>query len=208
MNDLVDTSRRLRDLPKDEEDSFCPNTFVPRQFLINTKNGVREDIKPLILSPPDNVAGYESDGYFRRAVTWKIFMERRRERQKKRLEDKRSCWDFVRKIPLFIWVFHCPGISGIYEGTWLYFKGREKYYGGGFKGSIGCELLDRVIALFPLVEKDLFGNYDFELWKSLFIKKYKKGCWAGRPQGLTPVWTLVRGGQVLEITDKIQVKSD
>jgi hypothetical protein len=205
MSELINTARRLKDLPKngEAESTFHPYCFVSRKFLINIKDSVRKDIKPKILSPPDNVAGYESNGYYRRPVTWSMVMDRRRQRQKIELENKRIDYDFIHKIPLFVWVFFCPGISGVFEGWWLYFKGREDYYGGGFKGSIGDELLKKVIKLFPLVEVDLFGNFNFELWKERFAKKYQQGTWAGKPQGLVPVWTLVKGHQVIDILEII-----
>jgi len=181
-----------RDLPADYEGRFCPNSFMPRKFLINTKKWVKPEFRPYILTPPDNVAGYESDGYYRRAVTWDMVMQRRRKRQQIELERKRDNYDVIYKKPLFVWVFWCPGISGIFRGWWAYLKGYDDDYHAD-------ELLEQVIKLFPLVEIDLFGKFNLDLWMKRFVKKYKRGTWCGKPQGLSPVWTLVQGHYVQKI---------
>lgn len=196
--------RPLKDLPANKESTFMPYNFISRKFLINFKKHVKKEFQPYILVPPDDVAFYESNGYYRRAVTWSMVMERRKKIQKDQLKYKRSNWQLVEEKPLYIWVFFCPGISKFFRGNWLYFKGLHEYRGGGIKGSIGGKLLDKVIKLFPLVEVDIFGNYDFELWKKRFVKKYSRGSHAGKKQGLALVWAKVRGENVIDILRRIE----
>jgi len=197
--------RPLIDLPSEQESRFHPSSFISRKFLERFHGLVKEEIRPYILKPTPEVALYESDGTFRRAVTWEMVMERRRQRQKAELTHKRYDYSIKRK-PLYVWVFWCPGINDfIYRGYWTYLVGLGGYYhGGGCKGDLDGELLEQVIELFPLVEKDLFGNFDYDLWMRRFIVKYERGMWGGKPQGKAPVWAEVGGSRVEKILSRAE----
>jgi hypothetical protein len=199
-------SRPLRDLPANYQGNFNPTTFVPRNFLINMRQWVKPELRDSILMPPPDVAGYENDGFHRRAVTWEMIKQRRREKQKQHLEELQREWEYipVRRIPMYVWVFFCPGVGGFaYRGWWLYIKGRDT--DEGFR-SLRSETIKKVMELFPLVQPSLFCKYseydaDVEEWKREFVKKYAaKKKWCDKPQGKAPVWAEVsnHGIKILE----------
>ncbi len=202
--------RRLIDLPPENESTFRPSSFITRKWLENFRELVKKELKPYILNPPPNVAMYESDGYFRRAVTctWDMVMERRRQRQREQLEQKRSNYGVIERKPLYVWVFWCPGINGfIFRGWWIYLRGNGRdYHGGGYKGQVDGKLLDDLLRLFPLVERTLFGLdwRDWKTWMIRFVKKYHRGNCCGRRQGKAPVWCEVKGNYVQRILSKTE----
>jgi len=197
--------RLLRNLPPGEESRFHPDSFMPRKFLEQFRRKVKEELRPHVLTPPPDVAGYESDGYYRRAVTWEMVMERRRERQRIRLEQKRSSYDVIERKPLYVWVFWCPGISGVFfRGWWTYLVGLGRdYHGGGYKGNVEGGLMDELLRLFPLTEPDLFET-NWDEWMKRFVKKYHRGTWCGKPQGKVPVWAEVSGGRIERILGRAE----
>jgi len=196
--------RPLRDLPPGEEGRFRPNSYVPRKFLENMRGWVREEIKPFILVPPPDVAGYESDRYSRRAVTWEMVMERRRQRQRTELARKRSDYDVTYRKPLYVWVFWCPGFAGfIFRGWWLYLEGLHIREALDFRG-FHEKLISEIITLFPLIEPTLFGPPDIDRWKAEFVKHYQRGFWCGKPQGKAPVWAEVNGSRIERILGRAE----
>lgn len=184
--------RPLVDLPPEQEINFRPNSFVSRKFLERIRKLVKDEIKPYILTPPPDVAGYESDGYYRRAVSWPMVMERRRQQQRARLKQKRSNYDVIERKPLYVWVFWCPGIGGFaYRGWWLYIVGRGIDSGKYLERDTRTVL--RLMELFPL------GTPDIEKWKMEFVKRYQRGCWCGKPQGKALIWAEVKGSYIKNI---------
>jgi len=202
--------RPLKDLPPEQENRFQPNSFVTRKWLEHFREAVKEEIRPYVLAPPPDVAGYESDGYYRRAVTWEKVMERRRQRQRTELERKRSNYDVVYSKPLYVWVFWCPGINNFFfKGWWTYFVGfGHEYHGGGFKGNVVGELWYELLRLFPLLEANLFETQEEwrknEEWMKRFVKKYRRGTRCGRPQGKALVWAEVYGSRIVKILGKAE----
>ena len=175
-------------------------TYVNRKALATWNLEIRSGEITL----PSEFAGV-SDG---KVMTWRDVMQVRRERQKDILVTKRSCYDQVQKKPLYVWVFWCPGISGIFKGLWTYIVGiGGDYHGGGRKGELAGQLLDEVMRLFPLVDKPLFLDYQYyESWRREFVKKYTRGEHCGHPQGKAPIWAKVQGSSVLEILGRAKTK--
>lgn len=190
--------RLLIDLPPEAESRFNPNTFMPRKFLEHFRGLVKKELRSSVLVPPPNVAGYESDGYYRRAVTWAMIMERRRRQQAARLEQIRSDYDITYRVPLYVWVFWCPGISDcFFKGWWTYFVGHGRdYRGGGYKGQVEGSLFDEIMKMFPVKNPHSLFALDEDEWMQLFAKQYQRGKWCGKPQGKAPIWAEVCGGSV------------
>jgi hypothetical protein len=163
-----------------------------------------EQLKP-IEWPDDAISAYRDwPGAPWQFTTKADILRAKREHMELNLRQKRQS-DIVEKRALYVWVFYCPGISGFFEGWWSYLVGlNHDYHGGGFKGNLAGRLLDQVRDLFPLVEKDLFGNFNLELWMRRFIDKYPRGLWCGKPQGKAPVWALVHNGSVEKIISRAQ----
>ncbi len=107
---------------------------------------------------------------------------------------------------LYVWVFYCPGISGIFEGLWTYLVGigNEQYHGGGKKGDLEGKLLDRVKALLPIENPRPLIPLHHQDWMRLFVKKYERGKWCGRVQGKAAVRARIVGGQVREIIESVE----
>ena len=195
--------RPLIDLPPEEESRFHPNTFMSRKFLEHFHGLIKKELRPYVLSPPPNVAGYESNGYYRRAVTWAMVMERRRQRQAERLRQIRSDYDVTYRRPLYAWVFWCPGINNfIFRGWWIDLVGRDIDF--SCKYFEGTKMCSKLMELFPLVEPTLVGQPDIEKWKAEFVKRYKKGCWCGKPQGKAPIWAEVKGNSIVRILGRAE----
>ena len=167
--------RPLIDLPPGRESNFRPNSFMSRKFLEGFHKRVKKELKPYILAPSPDVAGYESDGYYRQAITWAMVMERRRQRQSARLKQIRSNYGVTYRKPLYVWVFWCPGINDfIFRGWWTYLVGTEyDYHGGGYKGQIDGRIMDDLLRLFPLTEPNLF-EINWDEWMERFVKKYQR----------------------------------
>jgi len=195
--------RPLIDLPPEEESRFHPNTFMARSFLEHFREVVKEELKPYVLTPPPDVAGYESNGYYRRAVTWAMVMERRRQRQEAELKQKRSDYDIVYRKPLYVWVFWCPGINDfIFRGWWISIEGRDIDF--SCKYFEGTKMCFKLMELFPLVEPKLFGQPDWDEWKAEFVKRYQRGYWCGKPQGKAPIWAEVKGNSIRKLLSRAE----
>ena len=201
--------RLLIDLPPEEESRFHPSSFMPRKFLERFRRLVKKELRSRVLVPPPNVAGYESNGYYRRAVTWAMVMERRRQQQAVKLRQIRSDYNITYRKPLYVWVFWCPGISNssgvptilsCFRGWWIYFVGHGcDYRGGGYKGNIEGTLFDEIMKMFPVENPHPLYALDEDEWMQLFAKQYQRGKWCGKPQGKAPIWAEVRGESVEKI---------
>ena len=170
-----------------------------REYLLSVGYS-EEQLKPIVW-PEDAVSAYRE--YF--GTPWEFttkadILRGKRERMEGNLWFKR---EYNKKDirALYVWVFWCPGISGIFEGLWTYIIGiGEEYHGGGYKGDLAGCLLDEVMRLFPLVERPLFPDYQYyNSWQREFIKKYQRGTWCGRPQGKAPIWAEVKGKRIVKI---------
>lgn len=138
-----------------------------------------------------------------KVLTWDDVKQRRREWQKENLRRKRSSYGQIQKKPLYVWVFWCPGISGIFEGLWTYIVGvGREYHGGGYKGQLDGHLLDEVMRLFPVCNS-LFPVSEEE-WQEEFIKKHSRGKWCGRPQGKALIWAEVAGTGIKRILGRAE----
>ena len=169
--------------------------------------GIDIDRSPKIDWPDDAVSAHREHIYAHWEYTTRSdVLKARKERMERCLWWKRE-YSVVQRRALYVWVFWCPGISGIFEGLWTYIVGIGRdYHGGGYKGQVEGHCLEKVMELFPLVDKPLFPDWRYyDQWQEQFIKKYPaKTKWCGKPQGKAPVWALVKGGTVREILGRAQ----
>lgn len=170
-------------------------TYITRKALETWNPKIRAGEIKL----PPEFAGV-SDG---KVLTWDDVKQRRRKRQKEILARKRSSYDQIQKKPLYVWVFWCPGISGIFEGLWTYFVGVGRdYRGNGYKGQVDGHLFDEVMRLFS-VRNSLFP-VSRNQWEEEFVKNYTRGEHCGRPQGKAPIWAEVQGSSVVKILGRAE----
>jgi hypothetical protein len=135
-----------------------------------------------------------------RVSTWSDVGVEKRRRQAERVDRKRGCWDQTTIRPVCLWVFHCPGLGGCYEGWWTYL-----YWRGGDSG----KYLDRdeqrirqLMDLFPMADGTLFGPaLTHEQWQIRFAKAFccrnadgTPRKHAGRIQGKALLWAEFHGG--------------
>ena len=160
------------------------------------------DRMPKLIWPDDAVSASQEHPY----APWE-FMTRsdvlraRKERMQHHLWWKRD-YGTTEIRALYVCVFWCPGISGIFEGWWTYFFGIGRdYRGNGYKGDVAGRQLDEVMKLFPLVDRPLFLDWRYyDEWQKQFVKKYPaRKKWCGKPQGKAPIWAEVEGNQVIKI---------
>lgn len=122
-------------------------------------------------------------------TTKKDILKEKKKNYEQRLWIKRE-YGVARRVPLYVWVFWCPGFNGIfYRGWWVYLIGKGIETGKYFEGS---NLMIRVMELFPLVEPTLFGPPDTGKWKTEFVKRYPRGIRSGKPQGKSAIWAEVK----------------
>lgn len=163
--------------------------------------GYREEqLKPIVW-PEDAVSAHREHQYAPWEFTTKADILRgKRERQKQRLWMKRE-YGVIHRRALYVWVFWCPGIYGIfYRGWHIYLIGRGVESGKYFKGS---ELCSQVRSLFPLAQS-LYGPPDIEEWKAEFVKRYQRGLRCGKPQGKAPIWAEVKGSSIEKILGRAE----
>lgn len=132
---------------------------------------------------------------------WSIFtigdkLRQKREKMEENLRRKRE-YAVVRRVPLYVWVFWCPGVSGfIFRGWFTYLIGVSFEANVNFKGGLPA-MQRRLMELFPLTEPGLWDDCDervFDRWQKEFVKRYPRGLRLGKPQGKAPVWAEVRTG--------------
>lgn len=143
-----------------------------------------------------------------RTVTWAEVGRQKRARQRRQLE-RRRCVAGTEIRPIYVWVFHCPGVAGFaYYGWWVYLIGRDYSYGKYLERD--ARLMDRLMDLFPLGNRTLYGwDISIDTWKRRFARKYccrdangRPRKHAGRIQGKAIVWASFYSGHVAEIIRK------
>lgn len=167
-----------------------------REYLIST--GIRvEALKPIVW-PEDAVSAHREHMYAPWQFTTKSDIRRgKRERMDHNLWWKRE-YGVTHRRPLYVWVFWCPGISGIFEGLWTYIVGvGREYHGGGYKGELAGHLLEEVMRLYPVC--DSLFPLSKNQWQKAFVEKYTRGKHCGRPQGKAPIWAEVQGTIIRKI---------
>jgi len=153
--------------------------------------------KPELIWPEGAVAAWQDHFY----GPWKFrymsdVLREKKQKMKHNLCKKRE-WGTTRIVPLYVWVFWCPGISGFfYRGWWLYLIGRG--ISSGKYLSRDKEMVNRIMELFP-GDPLLFGKMDLNDWMQWFVKHYQRGKWCGKPQGKAPVYAKVEGDHIREI---------
>lgn len=160
--------------------------------------GYREEELQPIEWPEDAVSAYREHMYAPWQFTTKSDIRRqRRERMEHHLWWKRE-YGVIERRALYVWVFWCPGLFGFaYRGWWVYLIGRGIESGKYLEQD--TKTMSRLMELFPLVESTLFGSPDIAKWKKEFVKRYRRGTWAGRPQAKAPVWAEVEGTRIRRI---------
>lgn len=165
-------------------------------------------IQPIVW-PEDAVSAYKAHT----SAAWQFttradVLARRRELMEDNLQLKRED-GVIRRVPLYVWVFWCPGVSGVFRGWWTYFVGLNcEYRGGGYKGEADGALWDRVQELFPVIDPILPGiergwRQD-ERWMKEFARRYRRGTRSGEPQGKAPVWAEVEGGWIKRLLSRAE----
>lgn len=175
-----------------------------RKYLISV--GVPEEILKPIIWPEDAVSAYREHSYAPwKFTTKKDILREKRKSMEQNLWFKRE-YGVTQKRPLYVWVFWCPGISGVFEGLWTYIVGLGRdYHGGGYKGQVDGHLLDDIMRLFPVC--NLFP-VSHDQWQEEFIKKYRRGTHCGKPQGKAPIWAEVKGDSIVRILGRAQWKAE
>jgi len=139
-------------------------------------------------------------------TTYADLGRQKRERQEGRLRDLHAEAWRVQRRPLYVWVFHCPGLGGFaFGGWWTYLIGRGISEG---RWSFHDEQLQRrLMTLFPIAAGSLDGPpLTYEQWMPLFARVFccrnpdgKSRKHAGRIQGKALIWAEVRGDHVERI---------
>ena len=169
---------------------------------------VVEKTHPLIW-PDDAVSAYRSHMYAPWEFTTKAdILREKRKRMEQCLWWKRE-HGVVRRKPLYVWVFWCPGAFGFaFKGWWTYLIGlKGEYHGGGHKGEVRGDLFNQIKKMFPVVDPILFDTDDWkedERWMEAFVRRYQRGKWGGKPQGKAPVWAEVQGDNLIKILGRAE----
>lgn len=174
-----------------------------REHLISL--GVQVDRLQPIIWPEGAVSAYRKHKYAPWEYTTKADLLR--DKRKRRMNHR--IWmesQITHRRRLYVWVFWCPGISGIFEGWWTYIIGCGVEHGG--KYSTDSNLILRAMELFPIIEPVLFGiEEDWEQrerWMIEFAKRYQRGVWCGKPQGKALIWAEVKGNSIEKILGRAQ----
>jgi len=184
---------------------------APRRIRAHLKSaGVDVENIPLLVWPDDAVSAHKPHMYAPwQYITKSDLLRERREHMESRLWWKRE-QGVVRRVPLYVWVFWCPGINDfIFRGWWTYLIGlKGDYHGGGYKGDVTGDLFNQIKELFPVVDPTLFGvEEDWkeeERWMKEFAKRYQRGKWCGKPQGKAPIWCEVQGNDIVKILSRAE----
>jgi hypothetical protein len=145
-------------------------------------------------------------------TTYAELGRRKRERQAEQLARKRvSDWD-TQIRPLYVWVFHCPGLGKVaFRGWRTYLIGRGIKEGRWLFCSAGIQ--HRLMRLFPIAQGSLDDPpLTYEQWMPLFAKFFccrrpdgTPRKHAGRIQGKALIWAEVCGGNVHRIIGQAQL---
>lgn len=162
--------------------------------------GYDVDRTPPLIWPEDAISAWQDHNYAPWQFKYKSdVLAEKRQRMEWALWEKRE-FDRTEIRALYLWVFWCPGISGIFEGWWTYVYGvGEEYHGGGYKGDLQGALLEQAKEMFPVANPRPLFPLDHYDWMPLFAKQYQRGKWCGKPQGKAPFWAEVRDGRVRKI---------
>lgn len=164
--------------------------------------GIQLDKLPLLIWPDDAVSAYRKHMYAPWEFTLKSdILQRKRECMEHNLWWKRESGT-VHKLPLYVWVFWCPGINDFFfKGWYTYFIGRGISYGLHRRNK---ETVSRLMELFPLVEPSLFGPPRLDEWMAEFVKQYQRGYWCGKRQGKSPIWAEVEGSRIKKLLGRAE----
>lgn len=187
------------------------------EYLLSV--GYTEDQLKPIEWPDDAVSAHRDHvGQPWRFTTKGDIRRCRQDRAKEILRYKRE--EGATKIrPLYVWVFHCPGIGGdmvgalghegirgvrsdgLMSGWYAYLIGQGVSIALNFRGHYK-KMIDRLMELFPLVKATtLFDGPDFDEWMRAFVERYPKGLWCDVPQGKAVVRAEVDGDSVIRILE-------
>jgi hypothetical protein len=154
---------------------------------------------------PDTAIVSKMVGGHYEVQTWSDLGREKRARQTRNLEDKRD--GTVSSVrPMYVWVFHCPGIFGFaYRGWWTYL-----IWHGGDSGKFlrhSTKMIDALMSLFPMADPCLFGQPPtYEQWQVRFATAFccrnpdgTARKHAGRIQGKALLWAEFWGEHPCEI---------
>ncbi len=166
--------------------------------------GIDFDRLPKIIWPDDAVYAYQKHIYAPWEYTTKADVRRKRQEDAKlKLRYKRGEYRALKRLPAYVWVFYCPGISGIFEGWWTYIIGRGFQHGG--KRKQNSDLILKAMELFPLTLHQAEDDWEArEDWMMAFAKRYQRGKWCGKPQGKAPIWCEVQGNCIEKILERTE----
>ena len=165
-----------------------------------------EQLQPIIW-PEDAVSAHRDHvGQPWEFTTKADILRRKCERHRNNRKHHRNWMEsqITHRRRLYVWVFWCPGISGIFEGWWTYIIGCGVKHGG--KYSTDSNLILQAMELFPVTDPRLF-DMDWEQrerWMKEFAKRYQRGLWCGKPQGKAPIWAEVKGNSIEKILGRAE----
>ncbi len=170
------------------------------------KAGIRLDQVPPLIWPDDAISAYQPHMYAPWQFTTKADIRRKRQEDAKHVLWFKREYGVSKRLPAYVWVFWCPGISGIFEGWWTYIIGRGFSHGGKFQTD--SDLILKAMDLFPVILPSLFDlKEDWrarEVWMMEFAKRYQRCKWCGKPQGKAPIWCEVEGNDIIKILSRAE----
>jgi hypothetical protein len=149
-----------------------------------------------------------------RVATYADLGRRKRQKQDDNLRsNRRPSWCGPNRRAIYVWVFHCPGISGVYEGWWTYLLWR-----GGDSGKYldrDEKIIRQLMELFPLAGTTLFGPaLTHRQWQVRFARafccRHPDGTprkHAGRIQGKALLWAEFHGDSFWRILGRAYLPS-
>lgn len=186
--------------------------------------GYREkDLQPIVW-PEDAVSAHRDFMGDPWEFTTKADIRRRRQEDAKETLQRIRKDGAMKRLPLYVWVFHCPGIggemvgalghpgipirpvgtTGLMGGWYTYIIGQGISVALNFRGYYQ-KIIGNVMELFPLVRATtLFDPPDFDEWMLAFVERYPKGLWCDVPHGKAPVWGEVEGNEIKRILGRAQ----
>lgn len=165
--------------------------------------GIDVDRIPPLIWPDDAVAAYQEHTYAPWQFTTKADVRRRKIKEMERSLWHKREYGVVERRALYVWVFWCPGLFGFaYRGWWLYYIGRGIESGKYLERD--KDMMAQITRLFPVLAPDLFGHLDMHEWKQVFVRRYRRGFWCGKPQGKAPVWAEVEGDHIRRLISRAE----
>lgn len=147
--------------------SFLPRKiYEPGGFAYLLTDGRCKPLAP-------HLAGLESYRGEYREVPWSEIMDRRRARQKERLERKRYDWDREpRVVPCYVWTFFNRQMIP-YHGWYCYVVSRYFSEAVNFRG-FRAKLAESIMIAIPLGLLPIPNQNHFDLWMERFAKTYPR----------------------------------